>query len=168
MAPEPKWLRGRRSAGLRCAGDFVDDIAQHEYFDAVIFVLPRGLESCGQRLERGRLTQANSVGFDAVCHEKLHRLLAAFEAQLPMVAIAAVLRERATRRMGSQLDPVLFTDQGGQYIIESFLSFFGEFGGAIAKVNNQRRQVAVGGEQMDVLLLLPDRGGSGLLIGGVV
>lgn len=33
-------LLGRGSGGLCRAGDFVDDIGQHEYFDAIIFVLP--------------------------------------------------------------------------------------------------------------------------------
>ena len=86
------------------------------------------------------------IFFYALFQQKLHRLLAAFEAQLPMVSIGAVLRKRAARRVRSQLDPILFADEDRQQFFESILSFFGKLGGAFVKVNDERRQVAVGGE----------------------
>ena len=69
--------------------------------------------------------------------------------------------------MGPQLDSVLFADEGRQQVGESFLSLLRKLGGTFVEGHDERRQVAVGGEHVDVVLLLPNRGGSGSLIGGV-
>src|SRR5262249_48357618 len=105
---------------------------------------------------------------DAVGDEKLHRLLAPLEAQLPVVSVMAVFGQRTARGVGAKLDAVLLAKQCRKQVFETLLRVARKFGSAFVKRDDERWQVPLGVcYEVDLFLLLPDGLGAGLLLGGV-